>query len=83
MLHYTMNPFFPFFFSSAWNVSISLDVFGWKRVGWTSVHVSFCSSDKREAALTPLSVSGLQGCDLVQGNDMAVDEMIKDNVALL
>lgn len=47
------------------------------------MHVSFCSSDKREAALTPLSVSGLQGCDLVQGNDMAVDEMIKDSVALL
>lgn len=49
------------------------------------MHVSFCSGDKREAALTPLSVSGLQGCDLVQGNDMAdsADEMIKDNVALL
>lgn len=55
------------------------------------MHVSFCGVDKRvevwegggQAALMPLSVSGLQGCDLVQGNDMAVDGLIKDNVALL
>lgn len=37
----------------------------------------------RQAALMPPSVSGLQGCDLVQGNDMAVDGMIKDNVVPL
>lgn len=40
-------------------------------------------SDKKEATLMALSVSGLQGCDLVQGNDMAGDEMIKDSAAQL
>lgn len=44
-------------------------------VGWT-VYLSICKNEGG-GSLMLLTVSGLQGCDLVQGSDTAVDEVIK------